>query len=269
MRASPTHFTFLFFWALFVVAGVLVVTWRLRDVPVDPHFFDWHAPEPEGATGSLGAPVAVSATGTGKPAAVVPPPAPIMAKPLPAHAQLAVPFQPQAPFASWKLPYREACEEASAIMAAAFFNKETLSAKRMDARILEAVAWEKRVLGAYLDTDAAQTARILREHLGMSGTTVQYDFTVDDVKRAIVAGNPVIILVAGREIGNPHYVPPAPVYHALVITGFTGSLFITNDPGTKFGKGYAYEAAVLLKASHEWNAKDIDLGRPAIVVVAP
>ena len=222
----------------------------------------------------MAAPVlAASATGTTKPLPAIPPSAASAAsseaKPLPASAQLAVPFQSQAPFADWRLPYREVCEEASAIMAAAFFGKETLSAKQMDARILEAVAWQKRVLGFYHDTDAAQTARILREHLGMSGTVVIYDFTVDDVKRAIVAGNPVIILVAGREIGNPHYAPPPPVYHVLVITGYTGGTFITNDPGTKYGKGYAYEADVLLKASHEWNAQDIDLGRPAIVVVAP
>ena len=51
---------------------------------------------------------------------------------LPVEYNLAVPFQPQAPFANWDMPYQEACEEASLIMADAYFAGQALSANDMD-----------------------------------------------------------------------------------------------------------------------------------------
>ena len=38
----------------------------------------------------------------------------------------------------------------------------------------------------------------------------------------------------------------------LVIRGFDGKNFITNDPGTKRGKNFKYPYARLMDALHDW-----------------
>jgi hypothetical protein len=186
---------------------------------------------------------------------------------LPASANLNIPFQPQAPFGDWGLPYQEACEEASAIMVNAFFNNSPLTAKTMDSEILKLVDWEKKVLGHYEDTNAAEIVRILKEYFGRKDVEVLYEYTLDDIKKAISNGYPVIMTLAGRELNNPYFTPPGPIYHALVVKGYIKNWFITNDPGTKRGHDYLYDPQVLIKANHEWNAPDIDQGRHAIIII--
>ena len=83
---------------------------------------------------------------------------------MPAEMNLAVPFMSQAPRGNWGLPYQEACEEASVIMGAAYFNGETaITADVADQRILDLVAWEKQTFGFYEDTTAAEVARMARK----------------------------------------------------------------------------------------------------------
>jgi hypothetical protein len=54
---------------------------------------------------------------------------------IPDSYNLAVPFAPQAPRGDWSLPYQEACEEASLIMAYRFFSKQGLTYNEMDSKI--------------------------------------------------------------------------------------------------------------------------------------
>lgn len=186
-----------------------------------------------------------------------------------AEINLAVPFAPQAPFADWSLPYQEACEEASVIMVHRFFAGEPLDPTIMRDEILKLVEWEKKTFGYYEDTTAAEIARILREYFGYAHVSVRYDFSIDDVKREVAQGHPVILPAAGRLLGNPYFHQPGPVYHALVIRGYTKDKIITNDPGTKRGKEYLYDPAVLMNALHEWNPENILDGRPAMITVMP
>ena len=48
---------------------------------------------------------------------------------------LAVPFQPQAPYADWSLPYKEACEEASVTMVAYYYGGQKLDQATMKQKI--------------------------------------------------------------------------------------------------------------------------------------
>ena len=73
------------------------------------------------------------------------------------------------------------------------------------------------------------------------------------IKTAIAAGHPVIIPSAGRELGNPNFTGEGPIYHNLVIRGYTADgKFITNDPGTRKGEQYVYEQSVIMNAIHDW-----------------
>lgn len=186
---------------------------------------------------------------------------------VPKLANLDIPFASQAPFADWNMPYQEACEEATAIMTHWYFTGEALTPKIMDKEILKLVDWENKTFGYYKDTTAEEIARIMREYFGHKDVTVKYDFTIDDIKKALSEGHPVILPAAGKLLGNPNFRNGGPVYHALVIKGYTKDKIITNDPGTRNGADYLYDPKVLMNAAHDWNAKNILEGRRAIIVV--
>lgn len=194
--------------------------------------------------------------------------APISPEKLPDEINLNIPFVSQAPFSDWGMPYQEACEEAAAIMIQYYFENKQLDAKTMDEEILKLVAWQERTLGYYKDTTAAETARILREYFNRKNVEVIYDFKIEDIKEAVSRGQPVILLAAGRLLPNPNFRYPGPIYHAIVIKGYTkDGKIITNDPGTRKGKDFLYTPESLMNAAHEWNAENILKGRKAIVVV--
>ena len=180
---------------------------------------------------------------------------------------LDIPFGSQAPFANWDLPYQETCEEAAAIMAHYYLAGKKLNPKIMDEEILALIEWEKKTFGYYEDTTAEEMARILREYFGHKNIEVRYEFTIDDIKKEVALGHPVILPAAGRLLGNPNFRQPGPIYHALVIKGFTKNKIITNDPGTRNGHNFLYDPKVLMDAIHDWNSEDILLGKKAMVIV--
>ena len=58
----------------------------------------------------------------------------------------------------------------------------------------------------------------------------------------------VIIPVDGQIIGNPNYTAPGPIYHMLVIRGYTSAELITDDSGTRKGQNYPYAFNTLYNA---------------------
>lgn len=185
---------------------------------------------------------------------------------LPDSVNLDIPFQPQAPFGNWDLPYQEACEEAVAIMVNAYFEITPLTAETMNSEILKLVEWETKTFGHHKDTNAAEIARTLKEYFGRSDVEVLYEYSLDDIKKAVSNGYPVIMTLAGRELNNPYFRVPGPIYHAVVVKGYVDNKFITNDPGTSHGHDYLYDTQTLINANHEWNATDIDQGQHAIII---
>ena len=170
---------------------------------------------------------------------------------LPASFDTKVSFASQAPLGDWGMPYQEACEEASMIMAVKYFKKESLDANIMNDEILKVVKWETDN-GYPIDLTSAQVVEVLDKYFGVKShldTTV----TTDEVKKELAAGNLIILPLAGREIGNPNYTAPGPLYHMLVVRGYNKTDFITNDPGTRKGEAYHYKYNVLLNAVHDWT----------------
>lgn len=171
---------------------------------------------------------------------------------------LKVPFQPQAPFADWAMPYKEACEEASLIMVDHYLRGVPLSAQEMKDQIDEQVAWQKTNFGGHFDTSIDQTAELAHAFYPYT-TEVISPLTPERIRTEIAKGNPVIVPSAGQELGNPYFRQPGPLYHMLVIKGYIGDhSFITNDPGTKRGADYVYDADVLMSAIRDWTGKAPD-----------
>lgn len=192
---------------------------------------------------------------------------------VPATASLDVPFIVQAPNANWTLPYKEACEEASVMMIHHFYlGGGPFSQDQMKAELDKIIPWGEATFGSY-DTDAADTAKFFTEKLGYDPERVHvvYDMTLDDVKAAVLKGIPVIVPAAGRELENRYFQTPGPLYHMLVLTGYSRGQFITNDPGTRNGEGYKYDEQVLFNAIHDLtpNIEQISTGRKAMILVTP
>lgn len=162
-----------------------------------------------------------------------------------------VPFTSQAPSGKWSNPlFENGCEEASVAMAMAWVEGRTFSVANAEKEILDIAAWEQDMFGFAIDTSVADTARIVREYYKYQNIEVFKDITAIDIKRELSKGRIVIAPADGKLLANPHYTPPGPDQHMLVITGYDSKTdeFVTNDPGTKFGEKYRYDARVFENA---------------------
>jgi len=180
---------------------------------------------------------------------------------------LPVPFTVQAPYANWDLPYQEACEEASIIMLVDFVlgrDDLRLTPEEADERILELVQWETDN-GYTIDITAQEVTQVLNERFGVRAEVVSY--SVDAIKQQINLGKPVILPAAGRLLGNPYFRTPGPLYHMLVVKGYEGDEFITNDPGTRRGENFRYHYSAFDRAVHDWNGGEVESGEQVMIVL--
>ena len=182
---------------------------------------------------------------------------------------LAIPFTSQAPSKNWGLPYAEFCEEASSLMAASYINGWSIPTSEFaEEKMLEIKSFEEKRFGYYKDTTAEETAIILREFYNFNKVQILYNPTIDDIKKAVAGGKAVMAPMAGRLLGNPYFQSPGPIYHMLVIKGYTkeGNI-ITNDPGTRRGADFIYAPNIIMNAIHDWNGGDVDNGKKVVIIV--
>lgn len=185
------------------------------------------------------------------------------------EVNLAIPFTIQAPNANWDEIHQEFCEEASVLMAVSYIKGWDIpNADTADQKMFEIKSFEEQKFGYYKDTTAEETAVIVREFYGVDKVIVVYEPTIENVKKALAEGKAVLAPAAGRQLGNPYFRSPGPLYHMLVIKGYTkeGNI-ITNDPGTRRGADYIYSPNVLMNAIHDWNDGDVDHGRKVVIIV--
>ncbi|HCC21834.1 hypothetical protein A2480_03555 [Candidatus Uhrbacteria bacterium RIFOXYC2_FULL_47_19] len=186
----------------------------------------------------------------------------------PSSINLRVPFMIQAPTANWDNLHGEACEEATAIMLAAYYTDEAkITTSEAEERIMDAVAWQDLAFGYYLDTTSEETARMIREHFGLASAEAIPIDSLDDILSMVAAGKPVIVPAYGKALGNQNFRNSGPLYHMLLIKGYDGDRIITNDPGTRRGADYVYDADVLWNAIHDWNGGDVPHGEKMMIVV--
>jgi hypothetical protein len=189
---------------------------------------------------------------------------------LPAKVNLDVPFTSQAPFGVWDEAHNEGCEEASALMVARFWLKQPISGPaEADREILAIEKWETEHLGFWEDTSAADTVKFIEGYWPQLTAEVKPLNSADDLKAEIGRGSPVIVPTNGRLLGNPNYRAPGPRYHMLVVKGYDGRGFITNDSGTRKGAEYRYSGATILRAAHDWQGHDVADGPKVMIVVRP
>lgn len=186
---------------------------------------------------------------------------------LPASVNQDVTFFPQAPDGRWGLPWQEACEEASITLAYHYFVKEPLTKEQFKKDILGLMDWENKHFGDYRDTTVAQTAAMLKGYFRFTDLKILQNPTVDSLKRELAAGHLIVAPFAGRMLGNPYYSGIGPYYHNMVIKGYDQKNFITDDVGTRRGLNYAYPYNTLLRALHDYRAKDIEKAPGRVLVL--
>ncbi|MFA6525133.1 MAG: C39 family peptidase [Patescibacteria group bacterium] len=189
---------------------------------------------------------------------------------IPTTLNLDVPFTSQAPLSNWDEIHEDTCEEAALLMVHRFYeNKPFEDTQTADNELLALVDFENLQYGDYKSTSAEETAQLIRDFYHYQRVDVVYDITINDIKKQVAQGRPVILLSAGRELGNPNFKQPGPLYHALVVKGWTETQIITNDPGTRKGHDYVYDPDVLINATHDWNNGDPANGQKVMIVIYP
>lgn len=188
---------------------------------------------------------------------------------IPGKIFIKVPFTSQAPFGVWDEKHEEACEEASILMIAYYLQGKELNKDIAEREIQKMIDFEVNNYGDYKDSNAEEMIKLAEDFYGLKNLKSVYDFNKEELKKELAKGNPVIIPAAGRELGNPYYTQPGPLYHMLVLVGYSGDQIITNDPGTRRGEGYRYNIDVLYNAIHDFPGdKDkIKEGRKDMIVI--
>lgn len=190
-------------------------------------------------------------------------------KPLPSSLLIKVPFTPQAPTANWDELHNEACEEASIIMANAYFMQiKSLPPEAVEREIAKLTAWQNENYGYHLSVDTEEVAKMAREVYKLKTEVVS--LSEDTIKRALADNKLVIWPGNGQLLENPYYKQPGPIYHMFLITGYNEKGFITNDPGTKRGQDLQYTYDILRGATGNWNhgAHEVDLSNKKIIIIS-
>lgn len=174
-------------------------------------------------------------------------------KALPKQVRLAVPFLVQAPFANWDALHEEACEEASMLMVEHFLKGQPLqSLQEEDKKLIAQVRYQEQN-GYKVDLSLKQVADIMRDYYGISNARIETDFTIEDMKRELANGKPIIVPAYGKALPNPFFRSGGPEYHMLVITGYDEKGFISNDPGIRQGANFRYTYDSLYTAINNWD----------------
>lgn len=172
---------------------------------------------------------------------------------IPKFINLDILFISQAPYAVWDELHNHACEEASIIMVYYYLTGQELTLAIGEREIQNMVKWQIKNWGGHFDLNAEKIFELFRAYFDYKNIELVSEFAIDDIKKELADGNPIIIPAAGQLLKNPYFTPPGPEYHVLVIKGYDDekSEFIVNDPGTKRGADFRYDYQLLKTASHE------------------
>lgn len=169
-------------------------------------------------------------------------------------------FISQAPFGDWSDPrQQDGCEEASILIAGSWAHNQPIGGNDAGLqKILALSAMAEEMFGTYHDSSAADTLKLYRKYWNSTAGTVKYDIQLDDIKRALAAGNVVIVPANGKAIGNPNFSGGGPDRHMLVIIGYDDAtgMFTTQEPGTRRGANYRYTYSVMMNSIRDYVTGD-------------
>jgi hypothetical protein len=186
--------------------------------------------------------------------------------PLPPSINLDIPFFPQAPDGNRNLPWAEACEEASIVLANYFIKNKPLTRDQFRADLLALVDRQMALFGDYIHTTVEQTKQLYLNFYG-GDSYILDNPTIHDMQAILAQWYVIVAPFAGRKLGNPHYSGQWPRYHMMIIKGYDDTHFYTNDVWTRRWENFRYTHAVIMEALHDLNYDNINKGAKRILVV--
>lgn len=186
---------------------------------------------------------------------------------LPPRSTNDVQFYAQAPKGDWGPAYKEACEEASLILAMNHLKGDLVDIDTFDQQILDMEEFELDYFGYHEDTTIDELAEVIEEYTTGIDYEILEDPTIYDLQEELFLGNLIVAPFAGEELENPFFKDPGPRYHMLVIVGYDEKGFITNDVGTKRGKDFHYSYQNMMESLHDFHPEDMKKGGKRVLVL--
>jgi hypothetical protein len=173
---------------------------------------------------------------------------------LPDRVLLDAPFFPQAPLARWSDPrQQDGCEEAALLMVHLWLTGQTMTAEQAEQEIIRLSEYEALRYGGFVDRSITDVCALFTDYYHHKAY-IRRDVSAEDIRETLARGNLVIVPTNGRILDNPNYTAPGPITHMLLVTGYddeTGQ-FITNDPGTRNGRGFVFSYERLIAAIYDY-----------------
>lgn len=186
---------------------------------------------------------------------------------IPESKNLNVPFSPQAPQADWQEPWLNACEETSIIMADNFYRDKKISPEQARAQILKILEVKEESFGESKDESMERVAEIINLADLSWKAIVSVNPLLNDIKKELAEGRPIIAPVDVRLLINSPYVGTNIDYHVLIISGYDEKAeeFIVQDPGIKSGKNDRYGYQNFYDAINDYLPNSWPSGRKAVL----
>lgn len=188
---------------------------------------------------------------------------------IPDKYNLSMEFHSQAPLLNWDYFHEEMCEEASILLVLNYFDNVSMTNQEFDDALQKMKEEEERNIGVWESTTVSQMKRFIETAYPSYRVEIIDNITQEQIEQYLASNIPVLLPMSGRTIGNPFYKPPGPIYHVLVIKGYTKTHFITNDVGTKRGKDFFYTKEIIMNNIHDWNEDNIFNGAKKGFVILP
>jgi hypothetical protein len=186
-----------------------------------------------------------------------------------------VPFTSQAPFGEWDDDrQQDGCEEASSLMAIYWAQNKSLNSKEARNIIISLSDFLQKKYKEYRDTSAKDTLDwIINDYFNYQNAFYKENISKDDIISELAKGNLIIAPMDGQKLKNPNFTAPGPERHMLVIRGYDldKNIFITNDPGTRKGELYQYDADLFFNAIRDYPTgykKEIKNIQKNIIVIS-
>lgn len=166
---------------------------------------------------------------------------------------LPVPFTAQAPFADWRQPWQDACEESVITMVDHYYAGKELDKQVAKKEILKAFHIKEKYYGTSLDEGAEKMQDWINNFYNWEARIVENP-TTEQIKNEINNRRPVIALTHGRYLYNQYFRDGGPDYHTIVISGYDDETnnFITQEPGTRRGLDFRYSYDRIMTAIRDF-----------------
>lgn len=184
--------------------------------------------------------------------------------PLPERIYLDVPYTVQAPYAKWDVYDEEACEEAALLMAYEYlegnkYPQGVIPKEEAQRELRKMIDFQVSELAYEVTTDLypEEIKKFVESYWPGYTIKILEEINFELIKKELAKNNPVVVPATAKVLGNPWY--HYPDYHMLVIIGYEGNEFITNDPGTKRGEDWRYPQELVLEALEDSGGEAVTL----------